>query len=97
MIIYGVHALGNGIANIYVDHLLSIWMAALLIQLLNFEKTNRILIISIRLLPCATLILIKDAGVFFVLGILGIYYLIEIAEQISWENIVKKFNYYCQQ
>ena len=90
MLVFGLNALGHGILNLYVDHLLSIWMAALLIQLLNLEKTNRILILSIRLLPCAALILIKDAGAFFVLGILGIYYLIEIAEQISWKYFFKK-------
>ena len=60
-----------------------------LIQVLNFEKTNRILLTSIRFLPCTTLILIKDAGAFFVLGILGVYYILEILEQISWENFKK--------
>ena len=90
ILVFGLHALGHGILKLYVDHLLSIWMAALLIQVLNFEKTNRILLISIRFLPCTTLILIKDAGAFFVLGILGIYYTIEIIEKISWENITKK-------
>ena len=60
-------------------------MAALLIQVLNFEKTNRILLISIRFLPCTTLILIKDAGAFF-FGILGVYYILEIVEQVSWEK-----------
>ena len=89
ILVFGLHALGHGILKLYVDHLLSIWMAALLIQVLNFEKTNRILLTSIRFLPCTTLILIKDAGAFFVLGILGVYYILEILEQISWENFKK--------
>jgi len=72
----GIHSLGHGLLKIYVDHILSVWAASLLITIINSGAEKNTLILFAKFLPCLTLILVKDAGVIFAAGIIGIYFLI---------------------
>ena len=58
--------LGHGIVNLYVDHLLGVWVFGVLtFFLINFERERELYWI---IFPLITLILIKDSGLFLSLG-----------------------------
>lgn len=63
---------GHGFANLYVDHLLSAWFAGTIFNFMRDlnDRTPRQLLSYV--LPVATLVLVKDAGLYFALAVIGI-------------------------
>jgi hypothetical protein len=79
LVVVAVSNFGHGFTSLYVDHLLGIWFAGILLNFL-YETDDR----SARqklsyLLPLVLVVLIKTTGVFFVLAAAGIITLLLLA------------------
>jgi hypothetical protein len=72
---------GHSFASLYVDHLLGAWFAGTIFNfLLDLEDRSRSQLLS-YVLPVTTLILIKDAGLFFAAAAIGI-----LAALVFWRE-----------
>lgn len=72
LVAFALSNFGHGFASLYVDHLLSAWFAGTLFNFMLDLKDRTPRQLLIYLLPVATIVLIKDAGLFFALAAAGI-------------------------
>jgi hypothetical protein len=78
---------GHGIASLYVDHLLGAWFAGTIFNfMLDLEDRTPRQLLS-YFLPVASLVLIKDAGLYFALAAVGI-----MAALIFWRVAINGVN-----
>lgn len=81
LVIITVSNFGHGFTSLYVDHLLGIWFAGVLLNFLLEMRHRQILQLSSYLLPLGVIVLIKTTGVFFALTAAGIIALLFIVHQ----------------
>ncbi len=72
LVAFALSNYGHGFASVYVDHLLGAWFAGTLFNFMRDLKDQTPLQLLSYLLPVATLVLIKDAGLYFALTATGI-------------------------
>ena len=72
LVAFAVSNFGHGFANLYVDHLLSAWFAGTIFNFMRDLKDRTPRQLLMYALPVATLVLIKDAGLYFALAAIGI-------------------------
>ena len=81
LIIISVSNFGHGLTSLYVDHLLGIWFAGLLLNFLLEFRHRQVLQLSSYLLPLGVIVMIKSTGVFFALAASGILALLFLVHQ----------------
>lgn len=81
LVIITVSNFGHGFTSLYVDHLLGIWFAGLLLNFLLEMKHHQVRRLLSYLLPLAVIVLIKTTGVFFALTAAGIIALLSVVHQ----------------
>ncbi len=83
LVIISVSNFGHGFTSLYVDHLLGIWFAGVLLNFLLDIKDDRAKGLLLYLLPLTVIVLMKSTGVFFVLAAAGIMTLLLAAHKDS--------------
>lgn len=87
LVALGLSNFGHGFASLYVDHLLGAWFAGTLFNfMLDLEDQSATRLLS-YFLPITTLVLIKDAGLYFAVAASGIFALL-----IFWRAAFKADN-----
>ncbi len=81
LVIITVSNFGHGFTSLYVDHLLGIWFACVLLNFLLDIKHDRATGLLRYMLPLAVIVLMKSTGVFFVLAAAGIMTLLLVAHK----------------
>lgn len=79
---YGLANWGHGIADLHADHIISTWFVGIVLMGIYYSTEKHLPWLII--LPLCTLVLIKDAGLFFSVGTAGIILLWSGIK--SWQN-----------